>query len=52
MKSTEMILDITDKFGEDQKPELTRQLKKFRSQVRRELMYRMKYTIKQIEQNY
>jgi len=52
MKSNEMIIDITEKFGEDQKPELTKALKKFKNQIRRELLYRMKYTIKQVEQNY
>lgn len=52
MKSIEIILDITDKFGEDQKPELRRELKKFKTQIRKELLYRLKYTIKQVEQNY
>jgi hypothetical protein len=52
MKSNEIILDITDKFGEDRKPELTRELKKLRTKVRRELLYRMEYTVKQIKENY
>jgi len=52
MKSSEMILDITDKFGEDQKPELRRELKKLKTQIRREILYPVKRDIKQIEQNY
>ena len=52
MKSTEMILDITERFGEDQKRELTRELKRFRYQVKRELLYKMEYTVKKIKEIY
>lgn len=51
MKSTEMILDITEKFGEDQKPELRRELKRFRNQIKRELLYPINRTLDKIKQS-
>ena len=52
MKSTEMILDITEQFGDEQKRELARELKKFRTQVKNEITGRMKRKLESINQEY
>ena len=52
MKSTARILSITEKFGEDRKPQLTRELKELRREVKAELLYHLRQGLHQAERAY
>ena len=52
MKSTARILNITEKFGGDEKQKLYRELKELRHEVKAELLYHVRYGINKAERAY
>ena len=52
MKSTARILNITEKFGGDEKQKLYQELKELRREVKAELLYHVRYGINKAERAY
>ncbi len=52
MKSTKRILHIIDKYGEDDKRLLMRELKALRGEIKAELLHHIRKGLKQAEQAY
>jgi len=52
MKSTARILSITEKFGEDKKQQLAKELRELRREVKSELLYYVRQGLHRAEREY